>query len=88
MQPPKPHFGETTLNLRIDATLKRDFAIAVGNRPVAEVLRSLMRDYVAIAKRRHFTAEAHRQSLLLASAKEEIEVLRWVEEVTDREEVI
>jgi hypothetical protein len=77
--------SESTLNLRLDATLKRDFAAAVGDRPVAEVLRSLMRDYVEIARRRNFTFEAHRQSQQLIHNQQETEALRWVEEFTDPE---
>jgi glycosyltransferase A (GT-A) superfamily protein (DUF2064 family) len=75
----------STLNLRIDPKLKKEFASAVGDRPVAEVLRSLMRDYVEIAQRRRFLAEARRQSQLLFTSQEEVEVLRWAEDVSDQE---
>ncbi len=76
-----------TLNLRIDPTLKAEF-LAVSeteNKPVAEILRDLMRAYVEHAKRRKFTAEARRQSQLLASSSEETEVFRWMQDVSDTE---
>ena len=75
---------ETTFNLRIDAELKAEFAAAVEaeNRPAAEVLRKLMRDYVEEARRHHFAAEARRQSQLIASSKEEAEVMRWIQDVS------
>jgi hypothetical protein len=83
---PQPTDGprETTFNLRIDATLKADFAEAVEaeNRPAAEVLRSMMRDYVLEAKRRRFAAEARRQSQMIADAKDEAEVMRWIQDVS------
>jgi len=77
-------FRETTFNLRIDAELKSKFAAAVEaeNRPAAEVLRSLMRNYVEEARRRRFVAEARRQSQLIASSEEEAEVMRWIQDVS------
>jgi hypothetical protein len=74
-----------TLNLRIDPALKADFAAASENekKPVAEVLRELMQSYVENAKRRKFFAEARRQSLLLTTSKDEAEVMRWIEDVSD-----
>jgi Protein of unknown function (DUF3018) len=75
---------ETTFNLRIDADLKAEFTAAVEAeaRPAAEVLRSLMRDYVEEARQRRFTAEARRQSQLIASSNEEMEVMRWIQDVS------
>jgi len=80
-----PGPNDTTLNLRIDAKLKADFTAAVGDRPVAEVLRSLMRDYVEIARKLEFAAEARRQSQLIASSQDEAELLRWIEDVSSKE---
>ena len=76
-----------TLNLRIDPALKADFMAATERekKPVAEVLRELMQAYVAHAKRRSFVAEARRQSRLIAASKDEAEVLRWIEDVSDTE---
>ena len=75
---------ETTLNLRIDAALKADFVAAVEaeDRPAAEVLRKLMRNYVEETRRRRFLAEARRQSQLIAASKDEAEVMRWIENVS------
>lgn len=78
--------GET-LNLRIDPALKAEFRAAseTENKPVAEILRDLMRAYVEHAKRRKFAAEAHRQSQLLAASSDETEVFRWMQDVSDTE---
>ena len=75
---------ESTLNLRIDAALKSEFAAAVEAEelPAAEVLRMLMRRYVEEARRRRFTAEARRQSQLVAASSEEAEVMRWIQDVS------
>ena len=75
---------ETTLNLRIDAVLKAQFAAVVEaeDRPAAEVLRGLMRGYVEDWQRRRFTAEARRQSKLIADAEDEAEVMRWIQDVS------
>ena len=75
---------EATLNLRIDASLKAEFSAVVEaeNRPAAEVLRSLMRDYVEEARKRRFAAEARRQSQLIADSEEEAEVMRWIQDVS------
>jgi hypothetical protein len=75
---------EATLNLRVDAALKEEFAAEVEaeNRPAAEVLRSLMRTYVEEARKRRFAAEAHRQSQLIAGSEEETEVMRWIQDVS------
>ena len=70
-----PRGKEATLNLRIDIQLKSDFASAAEaeNRPVAEVLRGLMRSYVE---------EARRQSQLIAGSEDESEVMRWIQDVS------
>jgi hypothetical protein len=72
------------LNLRIDAALKMEFAEAVKaeDRPVAEVMRALMRGYVDEARQRRFAAEARRQSQLIASSEDEAEVMRWIQDVS------
>jgi hypothetical protein len=76
-----------TFNLRIDPTLKADFMAASERekKPVAEILRDLMRAYVERARRTKFAAEARRQSLLVASSKDEAKVLRWIEDASDSE---
>jgi len=78
------HSRETTFNLRIDAALKAEFAAAVEteNRPAAEVLRSMMREYVEEARRRRFAAEARRQSQMIVASKDEAEVMRWIQDVS------
>ena len=75
---------ESTLNLRIDSALKMEFTAIVEaeERPVAEVLRGLMRSYVEDAKRRRFAAEARRQSQLIAASEDEAEVMRWTQDVS------
>ncbi|MGO9937024.1 MAG: antitoxin MazE-like protein [Terracidiphilus sp.] len=75
---------ESTLNLRIDADLKAEFAAAVEaeERPASEVLRSLMRDYVEEARKRRFAAEARRQSQMVSNSKDETEVMRWIQDVS------
>jgi antitoxin component of RelBE/YafQ-DinJ toxin-antitoxin module len=75
---------ETTLNLRIDAALKAEFVAQVEDegRPVSEVLRELMRGYVEEARKRRFTAEARRQSQLIAASEDEAEVMRWIQDVS------
>ena len=76
-----------TLNLRIDPSLKAELVAAseMENRPVAEILRELMRAYVEHAKRRKFAAEARRQSKLITSSSDETEVFRWMQDVSDTE---
>jgi hypothetical protein len=78
---------ETTFNLRIDAALKAEFAAAVEaeDQPAAEVLRSMMRDYVDAARQRRFMTEARKQSQLIASSEDEAEVMRWIQDVSDLE---
>ena len=75
---------ESTLNLRIDAALKQEFAAEVDaeDRPAAEVLRALMRGYVEEARKRRFAAEARRQSQLIAASLDEAEVMRWIQDVS------
>jgi antitoxin component of RelBE/YafQ-DinJ toxin-antitoxin module len=76
--------NEATLNLRIDAALKAEFAAAVEaeQQPAAEVLRGLMRGYVDQARQRRFAAEARRQSQLIAASEDEAEVMRWIQDVS------
>ena len=78
------HPRESTFNLRIDADLKEEFTAVVEaeERPAAEVLRSLMRDYVEEARKRRFAAEARRQSQLIAASEDEAEVMRWIQDVS------
>ena len=78
------HAKESTLNLRIDAALKAEFTAAVEaeERPAAEVLRLLMRNYVEEARRRRFAADARRQSQLIAASEDEAEVMRWIRDVS------
>lgn len=75
------------LNFRIDPELRAQFAKAAEdqNRPVAEVLRQLMRAYVAAAEKRRLAVEARRQSQLIAASPDEVEVMRWIEDVTGSE---
>jgi antitoxin component of RelBE/YafQ-DinJ toxin-antitoxin module len=75
---------ESTLNLRIDADLKAEFVAVVEaeDRPVSEVLRSLMRGYVEQARKRRFAAEARRQSQMIAASEDEAEVMRWIQDVS------
>ena len=75
---------EATLNLRVDPALKAEFVSAVEaeDRPAAEVLRGLMRNFVEESRRRRFAAEARRQSQLIAASKDEAEVMRWIQDVS------
>ena len=75
---------EGTLNLRVDPVLKAEFVAATEteNKPVAEVLRELMRSYVQRARRRKFAAEARRQSGLVANSADETEVMNWIRDVS------
>jgi len=75
---------EATLNLRVDQALKAEFTSAVEaeDRPAAEVLRGLMRNYVEESRRRRFAAEARRQSQLVAASRDEAEVMRWIQDVS------
>jgi antitoxin component of RelBE/YafQ-DinJ toxin-antitoxin module len=78
---------ESTFNLRIDAALKEEFAAVVGaeNRPAADVVRSLISEYVEEARKRRFAAEARRQSQLIAASEDEAEVMRWIQDVSAQE---
>ena len=84
--PGRPHNSET-LNFRVESQLKTDFIAAAERerRPVAEVLRDLMRNYVRDRKRRAFVAEARRQSRLIAGLQEEKDVLEWADHARDTE---
>jgi antidote-toxin recognition MazE-like antitoxin len=75
---------DDTLNLRVDPALKSEFVSATEfeGRPVAEVLRELMRNYVHRARKRKFGEEARRQSRLVASSPDETEVMRWIRDVS------
>lgn len=75
---------EATLNIRVDARLKAEFASAAEaeQRPSSEVLRSLMRGYVEEARRRRFAREARRQSQLISGSEDEAEVMRWIQDVS------
>ncbi len=63
MRVPDANSKESTLNLRIDSSLKEEFSAAVKaeGRPSAEVIRALMHRYVQEVRRRRFAAEARRQ---------------------------
>ncbi len=76
--------NEDTLNLRVDPALKAEFAAAAQSekKPVAEVVRELMRIYVQRARRRKFTAEARRQSKLVGNSPDEAEVMNWIRDVS------
>ena len=76
--------NEDTLNLRVDSALKAEFTTAAQseNKPAAEVVRELMRSYVRRARRRKFTAEARRQSRLVANSPDEAEVMNWIPDVS------
>ncbi len=60
---------ETTFNFRLDPALKAAFteAAEADRKPAAEVLRRFMRSYVEQKRRSAFEAEAHGQSLAIAS---------------------
>jgi hypothetical protein len=75
---------EDALSLRVDPALKAEFMAATEteNKPVAEVLRNFMRSYVQRAKRKRFTAEARRQSQLVATSADESEVMNWIRDVS------
>ncbi len=72
-------------NFRVEPELKAAFveAAAADDRPAGQVLRDFMRRYVAARRTRDFTAEAERQSRLVAASPDEAEVLRWIEDVSD-----
>ena len=78
---------ETTLNLRLDVSLKAEFTAAVEmeNRVASDVLRELMRRYAEEVRRRRFEAEAREQSQLIADSRDEAEVMRWIRDVSFQE---
>jgi len=75
------------LNLRLDPELKEQFAQAAraANKPLAEVLRELMRAYVKVAREREFVREARLQSQTIAGTVDEAEVMRWTEDAASAE---
>jgi len=75
---------EDTINLRVDPDLKAEFMAATEteNKPVAEVLREFMRNYIQRARRRKFAADARRQSQLVANSADETEVMNWIRDVS------
>jgi hypothetical protein len=64
--------GET-VTFRVDSVLKTAFAeiAAEESKPVAELLRELVRERVARKARRQFEAEARRQSLEAAAVSQD-----------------
>lgn len=81
-----------SFNFRVDPALKAAFAAATAeeDRPAGQVLRDFMRSYVEQRRDLAAVAEARRQSRLLAAraadpGSDEAEVIRWIEDVTDRE---
>ena len=81
-----------SFNFRVDPELKAAFTAATAeeDRPAGQVLRDFMRGYVARRQERTFSAEARRQSLIVAQqeadpSSDEAEVMRWIEDVSDTE---
>lgn len=81
-----------SFNFRVDPELKAAFtaATAEDDKPAGQVLRDFMRAYVERRRDRAATAEARRQSRLLAERaadpdSDEAEVMRWIEDVSDTE---
>jgi antitoxin component of RelBE/YafQ-DinJ toxin-antitoxin module len=79
--------GQSTFTFRVDQTLKKTFMAVTEkeNKPVAEVLRKFMADYIERKKKKEFEAEARRQSALIAASPEEAQVMDWIKDVADRE---
>jgi antitoxin component of RelBE/YafQ-DinJ toxin-antitoxin module len=77
-----------TLNFRVDRALKAEFMAATEamNKPVAEVLREFMHAFIAHTRKKKFTAEARRQSRLLANSPDSAEVMNWIEDVSATED--
>ncbi len=77
----------STFTFRIDPALKSAFMAATEteNRPVAQVLRNFMSAYVERKRQKEFAAEARRQSLRIASSRDEKEVMKWMNDVADTE---
>lgn len=63
------HLKDEAFNFRVDPSLKAAFVAASEgeDKPAAQVLRELMRCYVAQKRREIFEAEARRQSLAIAA---------------------
>lgn len=70
MPRPSHHQKAESFNFRVNADLKAAFTAATEaeDKPAAQVLRNFMRAYVTYRKRRAFTADARRQSLVVAAA--------------------
>ena len=64
---------DETFNFRVDPELKEAFSTATeaADKPAAQVLREFMRAYVEARRGRDFSAEARRQSLLIAKAAQD-----------------
>ena len=78
---------QSTFTFRVDTTLKKTFMAVTDkeNKPVAQVLRDFMSDYVERKKRKEFEAEARRQSAVIAGSPEEEQVMGWIKDVADPE---
>lgn len=83
---------ESSFNFRVDTELKQAFAAAASaeHKPSGQLLRDFMRAYVERQRMHAVTAEARRQSRLIAKraadpAGDEAEVMRWIDDVTDAE---
>ncbi|HKR28678.1 MAG TPA: antitoxin MazE-like protein [Acidobacteriaceae bacterium] len=76
-----------SLNFRVEPQLKADFVAAAEKerKPVADVLRELMRGYVRDRKRKAFVVEARRQSRLIAGSREEKDAGDWADRAADTE---
>lgn len=81
-----------SFNFRVDPELKAAFTAATAeeDKPAGQVLRDFMRAYVERRRDRAATAEARRQSRLLAEraadpGSDEAEVMRWIGDVSDTE---
>lgn len=79
-----------SFNFRVDPELKAAFTAATAeeDKPAGQVLRDFMRAYVERRRDRAATAEARRQSRLLAEraadpGSDEAEVMHWIEDVSD-----
>ncbi len=86
----RPKVG--SFNFRVDPELKAAFTAATAeeDKPAGQLLRDFMRAYVERRRGRAATAEARRQSRLLAEraadpGSDEAEVMRWIEDVSDTE---
>lgn len=80
--------AERDFRFPVDPELKAAFTAAAEaeHRPADQLLRDFMRAYV----RRQHAAEAGRQSRAIAASaadplSDEADVMRWIEEVSDRE---